>query len=119
MAYNNNDTNWLNDWLCEDDATLSDDPFNGIHKPDQDLFFKMLDLMPDEYREDAMDYFMGHPAKLRSIIKNIKLKKTLIKNKDQAGLNDVLAQEYQLIKQYKHLDEAASLSADHDDSNAY
>lgn len=111
MAYHN-DTDWLNEWVGEDDSIVSDDPFDGITKPDQDLFFKMLDLIPDEYREDSMDYFMGHPAKLRAIIKNIKLKKALLKNKDQAGLNELLAQEYELIKQAKQLDAAAQVNSD-------
>lgn len=114
MAYNN-DTDWLNEWIGEDDSIVSDDPFNGITKPDQDLFFKMLDLIPDKYREDSMDYFMSHPAKLRAIIKNIKLKKTLLKNKDQAGLNELLAQEYELIKQAKQLDAAAQVNTDETD----
>ncbi|MFA5995539.1 MAG: hypothetical protein WCW27_03645 [Patescibacteria group bacterium] len=95
---------WLNDWLTEDDvSTLSDDPFDGINKADQDLFFKMLDLMPEEHRDEAMDYYMSRPSKLKAIIKNIKIKKELIKNKDQAGLNQLLDREYQIIEQAKQL----------------
>lgn len=76
----------------------SDDPFDGLTRRDQDLFFKVLDLLPQEQLEGAMDYFMEHPKKIRAVIAYVKAQKNLIKDKDPKELEKLLAQENIVIQ---------------------
>lgn len=69
------------------------DPLEDLPKRDQDIFFRVLDLIPDEKRETAIEYFMDHPNKVKAVVDNVKKKKELIVNKDQEGLKKLFAQE--------------------------
>lgn len=87
------------------------DPLDALNKRDQDVFFRILDLIPDDKREFAMQYFFDHPAKIRSVIDHIKQDaKTLLKNQDKVGLQAVLDEEN------VDLDEPMSMGGNSDDS---
>ncbi len=76
------------------------DPFEGLNKRDQDLFFRVLDMVPDEQREGAIDYFMSNPSKIHAVIENVKTKKELIENKDVEGLKQLFEQERVMLDEY-------------------
>lgn len=108
------DDNWLDDsYEPTEEEFIPADPFDGIQKRDQDLFFRMLDIIPDDKREAAMEYFVGHPRKIREVIKVMKVKKKIIEDRDMAKLRTVFS-EYRV-----NLDEAATtngkLDTDSDD----
>lgn len=69
------------------------DPFDGLTKREQDTFFRLLDLVPDEHRENAIIYFMDHPKKIRAIVDAVKERKELLENKDTTALNALFEQE--------------------------
>lgn len=85
---NESDESWNDD--MED---MSTDPFEGLSRSEQDLFFRVLDVIPDDKRTDAVEYFMDHPNKIRAVIQNVKQKKELIEQKDIEGLKKVLEEE--------------------------
>lgn len=80
------------------------DPFEGLTKREQDLFFKVLDLLPDGQLDMAMDYFMSRPAKIRAVVDYAKAKKAMIKDKDQEELRKLLEQENIVIQQADTVD---------------
>lgn len=82
------------------------DPFDGLNKREQDLFFRVLDMIPDEQREGAIDYFMSNPSKIRAVVDNVKQKKELIENNDLDGLKELFEQERVLLEQ--HMQQASS-----------
>ena len=86
---------YFDDWMMgeEGEEEVSTDPFDGLGKRDQDTFFKVLDLVPDGQREQAMDYFLDHPSKIKAIVAAVKKKKALIENKDTSGLQQLFAEE--------------------------
>ncbi len=65
------------------------DPFEGINKREQDLFFRMLDIIPEDKREEAMDYFVEHPRKIQEVISVMKAKRKIVEAKDLTGLRTV------------------------------
>lgn len=103
------DDNWLDDsYAPTEDEFIPSDPFDGIQKRDQDLFFRMLDIIPDDKREAAMEYFVGHPRKIREVIKVMKVKKKIIEDRDMAKLRTVFS-EYRV-----NLDDADAAGAKSD-----
>ncbi len=72
---------------------LPSDPFDGLTKREQDTFFRVLDLVSDDLREGAIIYFMDHPAKIRTVIEGVKIRKEMIANKDTAALTQLFEQE--------------------------
>ncbi len=74
-----------NSWDGEEEL-IPTDPMDQLTKREQDIFFRMIDLVPDGKSEQAIIYFMDHPAKIRAVVDNIKEKKELIANKDQAAI---------------------------------
>lgn len=87
------DDNWLDDsYESTTDEFIPSDPFDGIQKRDQDLFFRMLDIIPDDKREAAMEYFISNPRKIREVIKVMKVKKKIIDNRDMAKLRTVFSE---------------------------
>lgn len=90
---------WLDDSFAaeEGDVTLAD-PFDGLTRRDQDVFFKVLDLIPDGKREIAMDYFLDHPQKIRAVVGGVKLQKKMLAEKDVDGLNKLFEQERVLFQ---------------------
>ncbi|PJA92776.1 MAG: hypothetical protein CO132_06330 [Candidatus Kerfeldbacteria bacterium CG_4_9_14_3_um_filter_45_8] len=86
------DEQWSEDW-DEGEDMIPTDPLEQLNKREQDLFFRMVDLVPDNQREKAIIYFMDHPAKIRAVVDNIKQKRELITNGDKEGLADLLKSE--------------------------
>lgn len=88
------------------------DPFEGLSARDQDLFFRVIDMVgkgePDEAekRMAAIDYFMENPSKIRAIVDNVKQKRELIKNEDIDGLKELFERERVVIKQIDEMDMA-------------
>ena len=100
------DDTWLDDSEeSSGDEFIPTDPFEGLTKRDQDLFFKMLDIVPDDKREQAMEYFVDHPKKIREIIAVIKLKRKLIEDRNLENLQAIFA-EHRV--QFETTDTAAS-----------
>lgn len=96
------DHEWSDEWNetgDEADDFEMHDPLEGLTKGEQDIFFQVLDLVPDEQREATMDYFMDHPSKIRAVVANVKAKKELIKNHDQPGLQKIFQQEQIILDQ--------------------
>ncbi|MFC1598033.1 hypothetical protein ACFL2M_00680 [Patescibacteria group bacterium] len=89
---------WSDEWGEGEDEFAPADPFEGLTSREQDLFFRVLDLIPDEEREIAIEYFMSHPAKIRAVVDNVKAKKELITNKDVAGLEKLFEEERIVIE---------------------
>ena len=87
------DDNWFDDGEAEGDEFASTDPFDGLTKRDQDIFFKVLDMVPDDKREVAMDYFLDHPKKIQAVVAGVKLQKDMLAKKDAAGLNKLFEEE--------------------------
>ncbi len=93
------DDTWLDDSFGAEDGDASlQDPFDGLTRRDQDIFFKVLDMIPDDRREVAMDYFLDHPQKIRAVVAGVKLQKQMIKDKDVVGLNKLFEQEHVLFQ---------------------
>jgi hypothetical protein len=113
----NDDTEWLGGWDDESEVFIVDDPFEGIDKAGQDLFFQMLDMLPETYREQAMDYFMSRPRKLKLLVKNLKLKKTLIKEGNKEALHQLIGQELTMIEEAAQLDKTADIDNEDDEEN--
>ncbi len=87
------DDNWLDDsYESTTDEFIPADPFDGIQKRDQDLFFRMLDIIPDDKRKAAMEYFVSNPRKIREVIKVMKIKKKIIDDRDMAKLRTVFSE---------------------------
>ena len=87
------DDTWLDDSVeSTGDEFIPTDPFEGLTKRDQDLFFKMLYIVPDDKREQAMEYFVDHPKKIREIIAVIKLKRKLIEDRNLENLQAIFAE---------------------------
>lgn len=84
---------WFNDEAVEGDEFASRDPFEGLTKRDQDVFFKVLDMIPDDKREAAMDYFLDHPQKIQAVVAGVKIQKELLAKKDAIGLNKLFEEE--------------------------
>ncbi|HLD21709.1 MAG TPA: hypothetical protein VJB65_02315 [Patescibacteria group bacterium] len=91
--YTDDQEEWEEKWSEGEDEFASADPFDGLSKRDQDIFFRVLDLLPREQLEYAMDYFMSHPSKIQATIDYVKRKRDLIKNKDLEGLKKLFEQE--------------------------
>lgn len=93
------DDDWLDDSFSEDgDDGFVTDPFDGLTKRDQDTFFKVLDIIPDDKRETAMEYFLDHPKKIKAVIAGVKLQKQMLKDKDVVGLNKLFEQEHLMFQ---------------------
>ncbi len=88
-----------NEQWDDDTVDMSTDPFEGLSRSEQDLFFRVLDVIPDEKRTDAVEYFMDHPNKIRAVVQNVKQKKELVANKDLEGLKKVLEEEQVALEQ--------------------
>lgn len=97
------DDNWLDDSYNEtsEDEFIPTDPFEGLTKREQDWFFKMLDVIPEDKREAVMDYFVAHPKKIKEVIAVIKAKKKIVEDKDIVALKTIFADHR------VHLDEPA------------
>lgn len=113
------DDNWLDDSLepAEDEFTLTD-PFEGIQKRDQNLFFQMLDIVPDDKREQAMDYFIEHPKKIREVIKVIKAKKAILEDNDTQALRALFSElkvDFEDSELYDDTLNAVNKDSDRDD----
>lgn len=82
------DDTWLDDSDTDggEDEFRPADPFEGLTQRDQNLFFLMLDIIPDDKREQAMDYFVDHPQKIKEVVSSIKAKKKIIEDKDAVAL---------------------------------
>ena len=78
---------------------LTSDPLETLNKRDQDLFFRVLDLLPREQLEPAMDYFMDHPSKIAAIVDYVKQERDMIKKNDVAGLKQLFEREKIVIEQ--------------------
>lgn len=87
------DDNWFDDGDNAGDEFASTDPFEGLTKRDQDVFFKVLDMIPDDKREVAMDYFLDHPQKIRAVVAGVRLQKDMLAKKDAPGLNKLFEEE--------------------------
>ncbi|MFH1426130.1 MAG: hypothetical protein ABIG66_01720 [Candidatus Kerfeldbacteria bacterium] len=94
------DDTWedMDEELGDEEEMIPTDPFEGLGKRDQDVFFRVLDLMPDGQREVAIEYFMDNPAKIRAIVDIVKQKKDLITNKDTEGLKKLMDEEHIVIE---------------------
>lgn len=84
------------EYSYEDDFAPSD-PFDGFTRSEQDIFFRLLDLLPRELLEPAMDYFMARPTKMRALVDYAKQKRDLIKNGDTEVLNELFERESIMI----------------------
>lgn len=87
------DDTWLDDsYEASEDEFVPSDPFEGLTKRDQDLFFKMLDVVPDDKREAVMEYFVDHPKKIREVISVMKQKRKIIEDKDLGALRTIFTE---------------------------
>ena len=87
------DDTWLDDsYETNEDEFVPTDPFEGLTKRDQDLFFKMLDVVPDDKREAVMEYFVDHPKKIREVISVMKQKRKIIEDKDLGALRTIFTE---------------------------
>lgn len=94
------DEEWLDDSFAAEEGEASlEDPFDGLTRRDQDVFFKVLDMIPDERREVAMDYFLDHPQKIKAVVAGVKLQKKMIIEKDADGLNKLLEQVHVVFEE--------------------
>ncbi|EKD79067.1 MAG: hypothetical protein ACD_41C00177G0002 [uncultured bacterium] len=106
------DDTWLDDSYNTDETEfVPTDPFEGMNKRDQDLFFRMLDIVPDEKREQVMEYFVDHPKKIREVIKVMKQKRKIVEDKDLGALRTVFS-EYRV--QFETKDNASDLVEEED-----
>lgn len=87
------DDTWLDDsYETNEDEFIPTDPFEGLTKRDQDLFFKMLDVVPDDKRDAVMEYFVDHPKKIREVISVMKQKRKIIEDKDLGALRTLFSE---------------------------
>jgi len=95
-----NDTEFDETWSDEDSGSqLTGDPLDALTKREQDLFFRVLDLLPREQLEPAMDYFLSHPSKITAVIEYVKVQRDLIKKNDVEGLKKLFERERIVIEQ--------------------
>lgn len=93
------DDNWDEgfDVEAEDSQEMDEfapaDPFEDLSSRDQDLFFRIVDMLPDDKREATMAYMMDNPRVIKAVIESAKTKRELIKNNDVEGMKALLAQE--------------------------
>lgn len=94
------DTSFDESWSDEEGGEqLTGDPLDSLNKRDQDLFFRVLDLLPREQLEPAMDYFLSHPSKITAVVAYVKEQKDLIKNNDIEALKQLFERERIVIEQ--------------------
>lgn len=94
------DTSWEDNWSEDGEGDpLTSDPLESLNKRDQDLFFRVLDLLPREQLEPAMDYFMSHPSKIHAVVDYVKQQRDMIKNNNIEGLKQLFARERIVIDQ--------------------
>ena len=74
------------------------DPLDELNRWDQDKFFRILDLLPREQLEPAMDHFMSHPTKIRAVVDYAKQQKELLENKDVDALKELFERERIVIE---------------------
>lgn len=102
-AYIPDDNEWT-DEMSTEEMYGGGDPFEGLTARDQDIFFRVIDMIgkgePDEaeQRNAGIEYFMDHPAKIRAIVDNVKQKRELIKEQDVDGLKELFQRENIVIK---------------------
>lgn len=105
---------WGDEYDEEVDEFASVDPFDGISKRDQDLFFKVLDLLPPDQLQPAMEYFLSRPGKIRAVIHYVRAKaKDMVKNHDTAAL------EHMFEEEHINLDDGQEQAQTTDESDAY
>lgn len=85
------DDSWLDETVKEETEGefVPSDPFEGLNKRQQDLFFRMLDIIPDDKREEAMDYFVDHPKKIKEVVAVISAKKKIVESRDAEALRTI------------------------------
>jgi hypothetical protein len=97
---NNSGDTFEDQWSEEGEMDqLTSDPLESLNKRDQDLFFRVLDLLPREQLEPAMDYFMDHPSKITAVVNYVKQQRDLIKNHDIAALKQLFDRERIVLEQ--------------------
>jgi hypothetical protein len=102
---NFSDDNWDEGFgLEEEEADGIDefapvDPFEDLSARDQDLFFRIVDMLPDDKREATMAYMMDNPRVIRAVVDNAKTKRELIKNNDVEGMKQLLEEENVVLDQ--------------------
>jgi hypothetical protein len=84
--------------LWDEEESLSGDPFENLTASEQDIFFRVVDLLPDDLRNSGIEYFMDNPRKIRAIVDNVKAKREIIKNQDKEALQQLLDQEQIVIQ---------------------
>ncbi|MBI2411412.1 MAG: hypothetical protein HYV32_05985 [Candidatus Kerfeldbacteria bacterium] len=77
------------------------DPFQDLTRGEQDVFFRILDMLAPEQMEGAMDYFMDHPEKIRTVVDYVKKKKQLLVDHNIEELNRLFAQERIMIQKLR------------------
>lgn len=87
-----------NEWdeysdLEEGAEFIPEDPLDQLTKREMDLFFRVLDMVPDAKREAVMSYLMDNPRLIRAVVDNVKTKRELIKNNDVEGMRKLLEEE--------------------------
>lgn len=103
----NFDTDTTMNELWEEEESLSGDPFDGLTASEQDLFFRMVDLLPDDVQPFGIEYFMENPRKIRAVVDNIKQKKEIIKTGDKDALAKLLEEESVVIEKIDAMEAGA------------
>src|SRR3989339_6746 len=102
---NFSDTEREDENIDNEEDFLPTDPFEGLTKGEQDVFFRILDLLPRTQLEPAMEYFFSHPLKIRAVVAYVKQKKQLIKEKNTEELKKLFAQEQIVLEKLQVNDE--------------
>lgn len=104
-AYIPDDNSLYDDELSTEEQYGGGDPFEGLTARDQDIFFRVVDMIGKgesneaELRNAGIEYFMDHPAKIRAVVDNVKQKRELINDQDVEGLKELFERENIVIKQ--------------------
>lgn len=109
-AYIPDDNALYDDEMTTEEQYGGGDPFEGLTAREQDIFFRVVDMIgkgePDEaeLRNAGIEYFMDHPSKIRAVVDNVKQKRELIKEEDVDGLKELFERENIVIKKIDQAD---------------
>lgn len=71
----------------------SGDPFEGLTTREQDIFFRILDVLSEEFGDRAFEFYMENPQRIRQLIAMVKEQKIFIKKLDRDGWRALLEKE--------------------------
>lgn len=103
-----NDTEASRDAEGEEEGS---DPLDGLSARDQDTFFRILDVLSEEFGDRAFEFYMGNPRRIRALIDMVKQQKILVRKLDQAGWNNLLEAEIVNLRTLRDNESALAASS--------